>query len=73
MRFLISGKFDEVYKNFVKEANISKTFDVYKKDQLPNRWYMKNTARLTGIIYLLAKSGYVFWDDYIQLILDQTS
>lgn len=71
--FFISGKFDDIYKNLVKEANTLKTFDVYKKDQLPNRWHMKNTPRLIGIIYLLAKSGYVFWDDYIKLILNQTS
>lgn len=46
---------------------------MYKKDQLPDRWRMKNTSRLTGILYLLAKPGYVFWDDFVKYILDQTS
>lgn len=69
----VSDKFDEIYKNLVKEANNLRTFDAYKRDQLLNRWHMKNTSRLAGIIYLLAKPGYVFWDDFIKSILVQTS
>jgi len=68
-----AGKFDEVYTNFTNGANISGKFNVYKKDQLPDRWHMKNTSRLTGILYLLARPGYAFWDDYFQEILKQTS
>lgn len=58
---LFLGKFDEVY-NKLKSAATSSSgkFDVYKKDQLPDRWHMKNNARLTGIIFLLAKTGYAF-------------
>lgn len=70
---LFVGKFDEVYKNLKSTAISLGTFDVYKKDELPDRWHMKNTTRLTGIIYLLTKPSYVFWSDYVQNILNTTS
>jgi hypothetical protein len=70
---LIVGQFDEVYKNLKNTAISLGTFDVYKKEEIPDRWHMKNTTRLTGIIYLLAKPGYEFWSDYIQRILDKSS
>ncbi|XP_050055875.1 ectonucleotide pyrophosphatase/phosphodiesterase family member 5-like [Aphis gossypii] len=67
------GKFDEVYTNLSIGANTSKTFYVFKKHQLPDRWHMKNNPRLNGIIYLLAKPGYAFWYSYFQEILKQTT
>jgi len=70
---LFSDKFDEVYKNLSKAANTSRTFNVFKQDQLPDRWHMKNNTRLTGIIYLLAKPEYAFWDTYFEYILNETS
>jgi len=70
---LFSGKFDEVYTNLSIGANTSKTFYVFKKYQLLDRWHMKNNPRLNGIIYLLAKPGYAFWYSFFQEILEQTS
>ncbi|XP_025204851.1 ectonucleotide pyrophosphatase/phosphodiesterase family member 5-like [Melanaphis sacchari] len=67
------GKFDEVFTNLSNGANISNTFYVFKKYQLPDRWHMKNNPRLNGIIYLLAKPGYAFWYSFYQTILDQTT
>jgi len=70
---LFSDKFNEVYTNLSKAANTSRTFSVFKKDQLPDRWHMKNNTRLTDIIYLLAKPGYAFWETFYQIILNGTS
>ncbi|XP_008182049.1 ectonucleotide pyrophosphatase/phosphodiesterase family member 5 isoform X2 [Acyrthosiphon pisum] len=67
------NKFDEVYKNLSKVANTSRTFNVFKQDQLPDRWHMKNNTRLTDIIYLLAKPQYAFWDTYFEFILNGTT
>lgn len=61
--------YDEVYNNLTRGALSSGTFDVYKKDELPERWHMKNTAVLDGIIYLLAKPGHAFWYDLFNEIL----
>lgn len=71
MLLLFLDKFDEIYKNLSKEAD--KNFDVFKKDQLYNRWHMKNNTRLNNLIYLLAKPGYAFWDEYYEIILNGTS
>ncbi|KAL4121158.1 hypothetical protein QTP88_013723 [Uroleucon formosanum] len=67
------GKFDEVYTNLSSGAYTSKTFYVFKKYELPDRWHMKNNARLNGIIYLLAKPSYAFWYSLYQTILDKTT
>ncbi|XP_060854448.1 ectonucleotide pyrophosphatase/phosphodiesterase family member 5-like isoform X1 [Rhopalosiphum padi] len=66
-------KFDEIYTNLSKIANTTKTFSVFKKDQLLDRWHMKNNTRLNNIIYLLANPGYAFWDEYYELILSRTT
>jgi len=34
---------------------------------------MKNTSRMKGLIYLLAKRSNGFWDEYFEFILNQTS
>lgn len=65
--------YDEVYHNLTKGAKESGTFDVYKKDDLLDRWHMKNTTVLDGMIYLLAKPGYAFWYDLFETILEQKS
>lgn len=70
---LFSDKFDEVYKNLSKVVNTSRTFNVFKQDELPDRWHMKNNTRLKNIIYLLAKPEYAFWNKYFELILSGTS
>lgn len=70
---LFSGKFDEVFTNLSSGANTSKTFYVFQKYELPDRWHMKNNPRLDGIIYLLAKPSYAFWNSFFQKILDDTS
>lgn len=70
---LFLGKFDEVYANLSSGANTSKTFYVFKKKELPDRWHMKNNPRLNGIIYLLSKPSYAFWYSFYQKILDKTS
>ncbi|KAE9526192.1 hypothetical protein AGLY_013823 [Aphis glycines] len=67
------NKFDEIYTNLSKEAYTSKKFDVFKKYQLFNRWHMKNNTRLNNLIYLLAKPGYAFWDEYYEIILNGTT
>lgn len=48
-------------------------FNVYKKEEIPERWHMKNTSRMDGKIYLLAKPGYAFWNDFLSSVLKQTS
>lgn len=73
MLLLFSDKFDEIYTNLSKEADTSKKFDVFKKNQLYDRWHMKNNTRLDNLIYLLAKPGYAFWDEYYEIILNGTS
>ncbi|VVC30894.1 Hypothetical protein CINCED_3A020487 [Cinara cedri] len=60
------GKFDEVYANFTKAAE-SGTFNVYKQDQIPERWHFKNSPRLKGLIYLLAEPSYMFWYDILNI------
>lgn len=70
---MVLGKYDEVYDSLKKGAEESGNFEVYKQDQLLDRWHMKNTPRLNGIIYLLAQPKFMFWDDYLQTILDKTS
>ncbi|KAL5243488.1 hypothetical protein ACI65C_010898 [Semiaphis heraclei] len=67
------NKFDEVYKNLSKVVNTSRTFNVFKQDELPDRWHMKNNTRLKNIIYLLAKPEYAFWNKYFELILSGTT
>ncbi|XP_060868387.1 ectonucleotide pyrophosphatase/phosphodiesterase family member 5-like [Metopolophium dirhodum] len=67
------GKFDEVYTNLSSGANTTKTFYVFQKKELPDRWHMKNNPRLNGIIYLLAKPSYAFWYSFYQKILDKTT
>ncbi|XP_025204876.1 ectonucleotide pyrophosphatase/phosphodiesterase family member 5-like [Melanaphis sacchari] len=67
------SKFDEVYEKLSKISNTSRTFDVFKKNQLYNRWHMKNNTRLNDIIYLLAKPKYAFWDEYYKDILNGTT
>jgi len=66
-------KFDEIYTNLSKAANASNIFSVYKKDQLLDRWHIKNNTRLNDIIYLLANPGYAFWDKYYEQILNGTT
>jgi len=68
-----SAKYDEVLTNLSSGANASKTFYVFQKYELPDRWHMKNNPRLNGIIYLLAKPSYAFWYSYFQKILNETS
>lgn len=70
---MVLGKFDEVYKNLTKGAKDSGTFRVFKQDQLLDRWHMKNTPKLKGCIYLLAEPKYMFWDDYLESILNKSS
>lgn len=65
--------FDEVYHNLTEGAKKSGTFYVYKKDDIPERWHMKNTTVLDGMIYLLAKPGYAFWYDLFGTILKEKS
>lgn len=65
--------FDEVYTNLSRGANSSGKFNVYKQNEIPDRWHLRNSPRLTGMIYLLAKPGYAFWDKYFESILSQTS
>ncbi|CAI6352086.1 unnamed protein product [Macrosiphum euphorbiae] len=60
-------------KNLSKVANTSRTFNVFKQDQLPDRWHMKNNTRLTDVIYLLAKPEYAFWATYFEYILNETT
>jgi len=67
------GKFNEVYMNLTKGATASGKFNVYKQDELLDRWHMKNTSRMKGLIYLLAKRSNGFWDEYFEFILNQTS
>lgn len=46
---------------------------MFKKEQLLDRWHMKNTPRMNGLIYVLAKPGHAFWDDYFEELLKHTS
>lgn len=74
MKFLfVSGKFEELYQNLTKISNNLRTFNVYKKDELPDRWHIKNTSRLNGKLYILAKPGYAFWYNLYEYILNSTS
>lgn len=68
-----TAMFDEVYYNLTKGAKKAGTFDVYKKDELLDRWHMKNTTVLDGMIYLLAKPGHAFWYDLFGTILKKKS
>lgn len=72
-KFYFLDKYNEIYKNLTQGASATKKFKVYKKDQLLDRWYMKNTNRLTGLLYLLAEPGYAFWNEYFDEILAKTS
>lgn len=73
MLLLFSDKFNEIYTNLSKEANTSRKFNVFKKNQLYERWHMKNNTRLNNLIYLLAQPEYAFWNEYYEIILNGTS
>ncbi|XP_025420790.1 ectonucleotide pyrophosphatase/phosphodiesterase family member 5-like, partial [Sipha flava] len=66
------GKFEEIYQNLTRISNNLRTFSVYKKDELPVRWHMKNTSRLNGKLYILAKPGYAFWNNLFEYIQNST-
>lgn len=70
---LFPGKYDEIYNKLKNASNTHGHFDVFKKEQLLDRWHMKNTARMDGLLYVLAKPGYAFWDDYYENLLNHTS
>lgn len=70
---IFPGKYDEVYTNLTKGAKSSLSFEVFKKEQLPERWHFKNTPRLDGILFLLAKPDFTFWTDSYENILEKTS
>ncbi|XP_050424005.1 ectonucleotide pyrophosphatase/phosphodiesterase family member 5-like isoform X1 [Adelges cooleyi] len=60
------NKFLEVYKNLTEMANATGQFHVYTKENVLTRWHMNNSARLEGLIYLLAEPKYAFSDTYIE-------
>jgi len=55
------GKFEEVYKG-LKEGSKSSNFSVYKKEELPKRWFYGDNRRIMPIV-VIADLGHVF-DDY---------
>lgn len=70
---IFPGKYYEVYTNLTKAATSTWSFEVFKKDQLPERWHIKNIPRLDGILCLLAKPGYAFSDGSYNYTLENTS
>ena len=62
MYFFQTGFEEEVYQNLTKARDRLKTFDVYKKNEIPQRWYYKGTNRVTDLL-LVAKLPYAFNDE----------
>lgn len=67
------GKFDEVYAKLSNGASATKKFRVFKREQMPDRWHMKNSPRLSNLLYLLTEPGHIFWSEYFEEMLNQTS
>jgi len=65
------GKFNEVHAKLLNASKESNNFQVYKQEDIPERWHMKNNSRLYGIIYLLANNGYVFWGRHYEQLLSK--
>ncbi|XP_055677185.1 ectonucleotide pyrophosphatase/phosphodiesterase family member 5-like isoform X1 [Lutzomyia longipalpis] len=59
----IAGKFDDVYGELKKGAQVNGHFKVYSNGELLKRWHFNNSAR-TGPITVLADAGYAFQDMY---------
>lgn len=50
-----------IYDSLKKASETLKTFDVYRKSDLPERWHFKNNPR-TPPIFLMSKENYGFQD-----------
>lgn len=55
------GKFDYVYETLKNASKSNGNFDVYKVEELPERWHARNEQRF-GPIIVLAKMNYAFQD-----------
>ncbi|XP_058804211.1 bis(5'-adenosyl)-triphosphatase ENPP4-like isoform X2 [Phymastichus coffea] len=55
----IEGKETLVYTNLKKASTVNKNFDVYLKEDIPERYHFHNNPRI-GPILVVAKIGYAF-------------
>ncbi|KRT80179.1 hypothetical protein AMK59_8696 [Oryctes borbonicus] len=59
--FWLVGYEKSIYDSLKKASETLKTFDVYRKSDLPDRWHFKNNPR-TPPIFLMSKENYGFQD-----------
>lgn len=59
--FPVKGKEDKVYETLSKAANDQKTFQVYKKENIPNRWRYKKSHRAPPML-AVANLTFAFQD-----------
>ncbi|XP_065222551.1 ectonucleotide pyrophosphatase/phosphodiesterase family member 5-like [Planococcus citri] len=56
-----SGLEDQAYGNLTAAANKAKTFQVFKPNEIPDRWFFKRNTRNIGF-FVQSIDGYVFQD-----------
>lgn len=55
------GLEDQVYANLTAASKNAKSFQVYKPDEIPDRWFYKKNRRNIGV-FIQSFDGYVFQD-----------
>ncbi|KAK7601417.1 hypothetical protein V9T40_008858 [Parthenolecanium corni] len=62
---LTQGLEEEAYRNLTNARDQLKTFEVYKKNEIPKRWNYMGTNRVTDLL-LVAKLPYAFNDENVK-------
>lgn len=60
-----SGYDEEIYRNLTTAAETNKTYRIYKNEQMPEIWYLKNNRRNIGL-YGVSSPCYSFDDKWMQ-------
>lgn len=57
------GKEEQIYQKLKSAAEQTKTFKVYKREDIPRKYYYSNNSRI-GPIFVIAEVGYAFQNLY---------
>lgn len=57
------GQVDGIYYSLKRASEVDANFDVYKKEEYPEKWHFKNNPRIPPIL-LISKDGHAFEDIY---------
>jgi len=59
----VAGKEEIIYQKLRSAAEQTKTFKVYKKEEIPKKFHYGNNTRI-GPIFVIAEVGYAFQNLY---------